>query len=189
MQRRLAAAWLPLGMLLLVLLPACGQGDGSGAPAPSTSPSAATSATATTTASASNSSGAASHPYAGRWKGSYKARRAKVSLPDRVSDKSWEDDSGEELAGEGDIELRVDATGEVSGSSKGALGKLHVRGLIDKNTLRAGLTAAEADQPGGIRGVLVGTGDAKQIDALLKVSSHDGKLARESRVVLTRAAE
>ena len=183
MRRRLAAAWLPLGTLLLVL-PACDQDGGSGAP----SPSARTSVTATATAVASNSS-QASHPYAGRWKGSYKARRAKVSLPDRVSDKSWQDDTGEDLAGAGEVELRVDGTGEVSGTSKGALGALHVRGLIDKNTLRAGLTAAEAEQPGGVRGVLVGTGDTKQIEALLKVSSHDGKLARESRVVLTHIAD
>jgi hypothetical protein len=171
--------------LLVLCLGACQQNDGGG-DAPTASGAAATTAATTATASAT---AARQHPYEGGWKGSYKAQRVTVTIPEKVKDKSWDNDDGKELAGEGQIDLRVDGKGEVTGTSKGALGELHIRGLVEENTLRAGLTPALAEQAGGMHGVLVGDGDGKEIDALLKVSGHDGTIARESRVKLTRSAD
>jgi len=148
--------------------------------------SAVTSSSTAPLASSSTPRSLPRNPYAGAWRGKYKATQASVTVPKGVAYKWWEGDDGASASGDGQIELTVAEDGSVAGTSSGALGNLTIRGMVEEDVLRAGVTPTDQASEASMTGVLVGTVTEKSIEAQLRVSSHDAALVRRSAVRLTR---
>jgi hypothetical protein len=166
----------------------CDQKTGVGAQPTATAKTSAepTATAAPATSASASSSAAAAMPYAGRWKGSYKATKAEVRVPKGVRYDVWEKDDGKQWVGAGSLDLVVDAKGMVRGSSTGALGALTVAGRIDDGKLRAALQPKDPTAEPGMSGVLTGEASKDTLGAKLRVSNHDATIVRGSTVELAR---
>jgi hypothetical protein len=124
--------------------------------------------------------------YVGSWQGHYTAQKQNLALPKGESDKLWTPDNGSVAVGEGSIELSIDQSRLIVGLARGPLGQLHLRGLLDGNTLRAGLSAADPTATVTMTGFMVGEIAGDQISGQLQVSNHDASLVRNANVRLRR---
>lgn len=107
-------------------------------------------------------------------------------VPRGVKHVAQEKDDGSSATGQGTLELRIDAQGQVTGKASGALGAQSVRGVMQEDMLRAGVSPVDPASDDGMTGVLVGKADAEAIVAELRVSNHDASVVRSSQVRLER---
>lgn len=155
--------------------------------------------TPTSSASPSTSASAAAppkddavSPHAGTWAGTFEAKKADVSVPNGVRYPVWKDEPGDEARGKATLTLVVDRAGQVTGESSGSLGNLLVSGSFEEGALYAQLRPSKPGQGLAMRGLLNGklagpSGGAEVLDATLRVSNHDGTIARQATVKLSRA--
>ncbi len=187
--------WQHCFLLLISACVACGyvggcdSEAGQHAPAsPSMTPKSVRATGGSASAGADSSTGATNRApaHVGTWRGHYKARKHTVALPHGESGKRWAKDDGSVAVGEGTIELTIERNNLIVGTVKGPLGQLHLRGLLDETTLRAGLTAADPTSTVTMTGIFVGDLAPDQISGQLRVSNHDGSLVRSADAQLRR---
>jgi hypothetical protein len=147
----------------------------------------AQSAVATPTAAASSSAAPASS-YAGEWRGDYESKRARVDVPRGNPWPGWKKDDGSRL-GTGSVKLTIAADGEISGEASGALGALWLRGRLEGDAIRAGVSPARADEVGAMTGTLTGNTRAQAIQATIRAASPDGEVVRVAEVTLHKKNE
>lgn len=123
---------------------------------------------------------------AGTWEGRYDAKKGSVVLPDRVKDKTWNKDDGKAATGPGTVTLTVSATGEISGTGKGALGPVSLSGKVDGSMIRASVMPVDPTANGAMTGVLVGDSKDGAIVGELRVAGPDASVVRESPIRLER---
>lgn len=188
-----AAVWTArAGMTAIAVVglgcPSQGDPPSPSASARATPTAAATGHGATATASGEDAATAdgPAQRFAGTWRASFEAKRGAVTLPSGAPDATWADDTGTDLTGKGTMVLKISADGQVSGSVSGALGELSARGVVEEETLRAGLTPADPTAPGAVTGILVGAADGEVLEATLRVSNGDASLVRTATVTLEK---
>lgn len=116
--------------------------------------------------------------FAGRWSGSYIARKAAVTIPPGASDKPWRRDKSKRAVGQGTLYLNIHPDGSVAGTGDGALGPLVLRGAIMKQVLRAGVTVSDVAQAERMTGTLIGRIVGEHIASELRVANGDGTIVR-----------
>jgi hypothetical protein len=179
-----------LWILALVIAGACNR-----SPSPSNTESATVAAAATpssTSAVASSASTASEGPwYVGTWKGGSAAtRRVSTTTTKQGAPAAWEKDDALRLSGTINIEISVDANGDVTGSIKGSLGDLGLRGRIDGRELRA-ILVAKSDEPNQIQNgvlVLARDADADSLKGQLNAATGDALAMRQAEVRLKKPA-
>ncbi|MFH1604032.1 MAG: hypothetical protein ABIH03_09000 [Pseudomonadota bacterium] len=100
--------------------------------------------------------------------------------------KWWKADDGTSASGAGEMELRIAPDGVVDGNASGALGNMIIRGILEEDGLRAGVSPTDPGSETSMTGVLVGAAKQEAIEADLRVSSHDASLVRRAVVRLKR---
>ena len=125
-------------------------------------------------------------PLVGRWAGSYHARRVSIEMPRGLPAGAWQHDDGTLGSGDGRIELVVRTDSELRGAVTGALGDLEIRGMVDGDSVHAGISPKEPLADPAMSGILVGQREGQEIIGELRVSSQDGSLVRFSPVRLRR---
>ena len=153
-----------------------------GSPSAATVSSSASPALAKSVAAASRRS-----PFAGLWRGAFKAERARVSVPEGVPWDVWAADDGKLGVGAGTISLKVAPDASVTGTLSGVLGSLQLRGGIENGVLRAGITPQTANDAAGMTGYLTAEITTKKLSGKLVVSNPAGAVAREASFSLSRA--
>lgn len=123
---------------------------------------------------------------AGTWEGRYDAKKGSVLLPERVKDKTWDKDDGKTATGPGTVTLTVSATGEISGTGKGALGAASLSGKVDGSMIRASVMPVDPSANGAMTGVLVGDSKDGAIVGEIRVAGPDASIVRESPIRLER---
>lgn len=189
MVRRTAPCPLLFGPLVLGLLLGCGEGETSTqAAGPSSATPSGTAPLASATATATASAPSPDHPWAGLWSGRFEAKKGEVGVPEGVAYPVWEEEKGDEASGAGAVELTIAPDGEVTGTGRGALGAFVLRGRVENETLRSGLTPA--DDEGAMHGVLTAKEKeaGKSLEAVLRVSGGRGARVRTATFVLGRGA-
>jgi len=117
---------------------------------------------------------------AGRWEGTYDAKKGRVTIAADVKDDARTADDGKKAAGAGSVELMIGPDGEVRGKSQGALGAATVRGKLDGKMLRASFVPNDPLAPQAMTGVLVGIVKGDVIQAEVRVAGPDAVLVRQS---------
>jgi hypothetical protein len=116
----------------------------------------------------------------------YRAGRAAVDVPRGLPAKTWQGDDGSSATGDGRIELHVEPAGQVRGTAEGPLGKLVLRGIVDGDVLRVGVTPADPSEAPAFGGVLVAVLEQDLFVGELRVASGDGSLVRASSLRISR---
>jgi len=128
--------------------------------------------------------------YQGEWSGPFTAKPFRVEMSAKEGAiKEWEEDDGTAFAGEGQLQLSVDANGNVSGKASGPLGYLLASGEVDGETLRVGLRSerpASADQIG--TGTLIVDRKGDQLEGTLRASTGDSRKLRIASLTLSKEA-
>jgi hypothetical protein len=178
-----------LGVLGTSVLGGCSDrpADGAGRGADPSAASATAAASASARPVPNGTAGAESRdPLLGRWTASYRAGRAAVDVPRGLPAKTWQGDDGASAVGEGRIELQVEQAGQVRGTAEGPLGKLVLRGVVDGDVLRVGVTPAEPSAEPAFGGVLVAVLEQGLFVGELRVANGDGTLVRAATLRLSR---
>jgi hypothetical protein len=128
--------------------------------------------------------------YQGQWSGPFTARLFRVEMSAKEGAiKEWEEDDGAAFAGEGHLQLSVDASGNVSGKASGPLGSLLASGEVDGETLRVGLRPhepASADQIG--TGTVILDRKDDKLEGTLRASTGDSRKLRVASLTLSKKA-
>jgi len=127
--------------------------------------------------------------YQGEWSGAYTAKpfRVEMSAKDGAV-KEWGEDDGQAFAGQGQLRLLVDQSGNVTGKATGPLGSLVANGEVDGETLRVGLRpdqAITADQIGS--GTLLLNRKGDQLEGKLRASTGNSLKLRVASLTLTKS--
>ena len=147
------------------------------APAPSTS-------SAPAVASAPAALAARAKPwFVGGFAGQYEAKPATVQIKVGAV-KEWAKDEGKLSSGPGKLSLQIDDSGQVDGTSEGALGVGHVSGKVEDDTLRVQLSPADDT---GLHGVLVATRDGDGFKGSIEASSGDSLRVRTAAIELKKS--
>ena len=109
-----------------------------------------------------------------------------MHLPRGVRYPTWRGSTTKRTAGNGKLRIHVDDDGYVVGTISGAMGRLTIRGRVEKGELRAGLQPQAADFSPAMFGVLVGKVQGDRIEGLLRTSSETGERVSEASVTMTR---
>lgn len=189
MVRRAAPYPVRLGPLLLGLLVGCGESGGS-TPKPNPFPSSTTADAPLASASTSASAPSPDHPWTGVWSGRFEAKKGGVGVPEGVAYPVWEKEDGTDASGTSAVELTVAPDGEVTGKGRGALGAFVLRGRVERQMLRCGVTPAQPDAEVSMSGVLTAKEkDAgKTLEATLRVAGGKGARVRTATFVLAEGA-
>jgi hypothetical protein len=128
--------------------------------------------------------------YQGQWSGPFTAKPFRVEMSAKEGAiKEWEKDDGADFAGEGQLELSVDPSGNVSGKASGPLGSLLASGEVDGDKLRVGLRPhepASANQIG--TGTLILDRKGDKLEGTLRTSTGDSHKLRVASLTLSREA-
>jgi hypothetical protein len=127
--------------------------------------------------------------YIGSWKGHFAvSRRTSTTTTKEGGPSAWEKDNGQSLSGPGNIEVSIDANGNVSGTMNGALGDLGLRGKIDGEDLR-GILLAKTDDPTAVQnGTVVLSHEADGCKGRLSAATGDGLTMRQGEVTLEKVS-
>lgn len=179
-----------LSIVALLLVAACDKGVAKNgeASAVAASANAAVVAAASSVTTPANSANASGAWYVGTWKGDFAAaRRASTTTTKEGGPGAWEKDNGQKLSGPGALEIVVDGNGRVSGTLKGALGELGLRGQIDGEELRANLVANSEDPAAIHHGTLILAHESDTLTGRLSAGSGDALTMRQADVALKKA--
>lgn len=149
----------------------------------------ATSASAAPAAAASSAPTPAATPklkpwFSGGFSGEYQAKVAAVDVKVGAL-KEWSKDDGKQASGAGKLNLQIDDTGLVDGTSEGALGPSHVSGRVEDDTLRVQLSPSD---DAGLHGVLVATREGDGFKGSIEASSGDSLRVRTASIELKKLA-
>jgi len=205
MARRVARNRLSFGILLLAALVACGQGEEnphSTSTAPATTATGSLATAQSSAGSTGESDPSPDHPWTGNWSGRFKAEKGDVSVPEGVPYPTWDGDDGFHTSGDGAVSVTIGPEGEVTGTGRGALGAFAIRGRVEGETLRAGISPAPGDDDprdadvdvrasGGqtsVTGVLIAKEKGEALEAKLRVSGARGARVRTATFMLSEGA-
>lgn len=178
--------------VLFVLLTTCAcskdaQKSSEQRPAASASAAVVPSASASATPSANEPGGAW---YVGTWKGEFvAAKRQAVTSTKEGAPAAWDKDDGTRLAGPSSVEIIVDSASNVTGSVKGSLGELGVRGKVEGEELRASLVPKNDDLTAIQNGYLVMTHEADTLKGRLSAASGDALVLRHGEMTLKKSPQ
>jgi hypothetical protein len=121
--------------------------------------------------------------FVGGFAGQYEAKPATVQIKVGAV-KEWAKDEGRQSSGPGKLSLQIDESGQVDGTSEGALGAGHVSGKVEDDTLRVQLSPAD---DAGLHGVLVATRDGDGFKGSIEASSGDSLRVRTAAIELKKS--
>jgi hypothetical protein len=127
--------------------------------------------------------------FVGEWKAPLSIERYQIEQTKQEGKiKAWAEDAGEKATGKGEMALKIDEQGSVSGEVNGPVGKLSASGMLDGETLRVRFQPTEPDKdPADIfNGVLLAQKSADRLEGDFKVSSGDSLTVRKAAVVLSK---
>lgn len=107
-------------------------------------------------------------------------------LPPKVKDPARQKDDGKIATGPGTVTLVIEATGELKGTTKGALGNATLVGKVEDEIVRASVFPEDPRAPGAMTGILVGKLKDGVIQGEIRVTGPDATLVRESPVELKK---
>lgn len=177
---------LVISLACLATAGGCDSKNTSATPSATAPPPSTTAPAAGSVASSGAPVAPAPPALAGSWSGRFQARRTKIELPKDVTDKTWAKDDGATAVGEGTLELTVAADGEVSGSAKGPLGEVTVRGRAFDSTIRAAITPVDPNDGKSLTGFIVLDLEGRELIGALKASGPDAAIAREATLKLEK---
>ncbi|MGK3984703.1 hypothetical protein WME99_16780 [Sorangium sp. So ce136] len=122
----------------------------------------------------------------GTWEGRYDAKKGSVVLPPKVKDAARQKDDGKQATGAGTVTLTIEASGELKGTAKGALGDATLVGKVEDGMVRASVFPEDPRAPNAMTGILVGKLKENVIHGELRVTGPDALLVRESPVELKK---
>jgi hypothetical protein len=154
--------------------------------APSVSAAPMDSATAPGPASAPPPAAGARSPLAGTWSGSYRATPHRIEMDKKEALPAWAKDDQKAAVGEGKLELVIDPSGQVSGTSNGPIGELVATGRVEEGGVRATLVPRDPAAEGAFQGWLAAELAGNRIGGRIEVSSADGAVVRQASVDLGR---
>lgn len=176
-------------LVLFVLLATCACSKDAQKPSEQR-PTASASAAAVPSVSASATPATAEPSntwYVGTWKGEFvAAKRQAITSTKEGAPAAWDKDDGKRLAGPSQVEIVVDSTGSVSGSIKGSLGELGVRGKIDGEELTANLVPKNDDLTAIQNGYLVMSREGDSLKGRLSAASGDALVLRHGEMSLKK---
>lgn len=113
------------------------------------------------------------------FRGTFKAKKRKVTPQSTAEDDAWKRDDGKTASGPGDIELTMSGN-EWKGFVRGPWGVLEAHGESTDEGFAATIRSADASGPhGGFDGLMTGKRAGDGLDVSLRVSSGDALLARD----------
>ena len=121
--------------------------------------------------------------FSGGFAAEYEAKLAPVEIKVGAL-KEWTKDDGKLSSGPGKMNVQIDDTGQVDGTSEGALGTGRVSGRVEDDTLRVQLSPTDE---AGLHGVLVATRDGDGFKGSLEASSGDSLRVRTASVELKKS--
>jgi hypothetical protein len=107
-------------------------------------------------------------------------------MPARVKDKARGTDDGTASVGKGTVSITISPDGEITGTTKGALGEATLRGIAEEGMVRASVSPENPLAPSAMTGVLVGMLKEGSIHAELRVAGPDATVVREAVFELKR---
>lgn len=120
--------------------------------------------------------------FSGGFTGQYEAKVAAVDVKVGAV-KEWSKDDGKLASGPGKLDLQIDESGQVDGTSEGALGTSHVTGRVEDDTLRVQLSPTDE---AGLHGVLIGTRNGDGFKGSIEASSGDSLRVRTASIELKK---
>ncbi|HMA95573.1 MAG TPA: hypothetical protein VKP30_22945 [Polyangiaceae bacterium] len=180
-----------LVLSVLFLFSACSKTNASG---PSEVAPSANAPTVAAPAISASSASASANPaqdtwYAGTWKGEATvSKRPSATSTKEGGPAAWDKDDGQKFAGPINAEITIDAQGEVSGSLKGALGDLGLRGKVEANELRANLVPKSDDIAAIQNGYLVLTRNTDSLTGRLSAATGNALMLRHADLVVKKVA-
>jgi len=121
--------------------------------------------------------------FVGGFAGKYEAKPAAVQIKVGAL-KEWTKDDGKLASGPGQLSLQIDDSGQVDGTTEGALGAGQVSGKVEDDTLRVQLSPADGT---GLHGVLVATRDGDGFKGAIEASSGDSLQVRTAAIELKKS--
>ncbi|HEU5074829.1 MAG TPA: hypothetical protein VFU02_11655, partial [Polyangiaceae bacterium] len=104
--------------------------------------------------------------------------------------KAWADEADTKATGKGELLLKIDETGKVTGTVTGPLGELAAAGMVDDKTLRVNFQPTKALAPPEMfNGVLLAEKSDAGFAGDLKASSGDSLTVRKASVVLSKKGD
>ena len=122
--------------------------------------------------------------FSGGFVGQYEAKLAPVEIKVGAV-KEWSKDDGKLSTGPGKLNLQIDDSGQVSGTSEGALGAGQVSGKVEEDTLRVHLSPTDDT---ALHGVLVATRDGDGFKGSIEASTGDSLRVRTAAIELKKLA-
>lgn len=181
-----------LASIVSVLVAGCEQGSNAGSPAGSAaaaaSAGAAASAAAATAAAAASAKAAAVPWYVGEWHAPLDVQRYQIEqTKEEGKIKAWADEADTKATGKGELVLKIDEAGKVTGTATGPLGELVAAGMVDDKTLRVNLQPTKLLAPPEMfNGVVLAEKSDAGFAGDLKASSGDSLTVRKASVVLSK---
>jgi len=179
-----------LAALISALVAGCDQGSKTDAPAGSASNAAA--AAPGSAAAAAPAAPSAKLPwYVGQWHAPLDVQRYQIEqTKEEGKIKAWADAADTKATGKGELVLKIDETGKVTGTATGPLGELSAAGTADDQTLRVNLQPTKLlTPPEMFNGVVIAEKSAAGFAGDLKASSGDSLTVRKATVVLTKKGD
>jgi len=125
--------------------------------------------------------------YEGSWRGRYEARHFKIEMPKQQGMvKDWASDDGKKASGSGEINLKIDGAGQVSGTGQGPLGAMVALGEVDGDMLRVKLQPVDPGADGALGGFLLASRKGEAFSGKLQASSGDSLVVRDAPVELAK---
>jgi len=125
--------------------------------------------------------------YEGSWRGRYEARHFKIEMTKpQGAVKEWAGDDGKNASGSGEINLKIDGAGQVSGTGQGPLGPMVATGEVDGDMLRVKLQPVDPGGEGALGGFLLASRKGDAFSGKLQASSGDSLVVRDAPVELAK---
>ncbi|HEY6727691.1 MAG TPA: hypothetical protein VI197_26835 [Polyangiaceae bacterium] len=177
---------ITLAALGLLLAAGCEQKAKDGAPAGNASAEAPA-------ASGAGSPAASAKPaeapwYVGEWHAPLDVQRYQIEqTKEEGKIKAWADAADTKATGKGELTLKIDEAGKVTGTVTGPLGELAAAGMVDDQTLRVNFQPTKLlTPPEMFNGVLLAEKSDKGFAGDLKASSGDSLTVRKASVLLSK---
>lgn len=177
-----------LAGIVSVLLAGCEQGPKDGAPAGSAAAEASAASGASSAAAAASAKPPEAPWYVGEWHAPLDVQRYQIEqTKEEGKIKAWADAADTKATGKGELLLKIDEAGKVTGTVTGPLGELAAAGMVDDQTLRVNFQPTKLlTPPEMFNGVLLAEKSDKGFAGDLKASSGDSLTVRKASVVLSK---
>lgn len=160
-----------------------GGGDGAAVASASAAAPAASSAAALASAKPAEAPW-----YVGEWHAPLNVERYQIEqTKEEGKIKAWADEADTKATGKGELTLKIDEAGKVTGTVTGPLGELTAAGMVEDQTLRVNLQPTKLlTPPEMFNGVLLAEKSDQGFTGDLKASSGDSLTVRKASVVLSK---